>query len=178
VSDLRLEEYLRQVELLAIDVVERAAAEGWLSYRAEPEGATPLQRAVNELARHLRHYHFDGDGCLDERPVLRLGGAALITPGDTGEERRVYRARCAHLGVEARAEGWALWHTWDDGHRPHTIVTTAIETTEGLLQNWSLGRDRHPVRPHRAQIAAVVRDWIQPVILSPIHARDMGIGGR
>lgn len=29
---------------------------------------TPFQRAVNELARNLRHVHYEGDGCLDESP--------------------------------------------------------------------------------------------------------------
>jgi len=59
-------EYLRTVELLAHDVVERAFDEGWLSYTPEDDDHTPLQRSINELARNLRHVHHDGDGCLDE----------------------------------------------------------------------------------------------------------------
>jgi hypothetical protein len=173
------QEYLRQIELLAIDVVDHAQGEGWLSYQPDPDQATPLQRAVNELARQLRHQHFDGDGCLDSnRPVLHLGGAALITPGRTAQERDVYRTHCGELGVEARSEGWALWHTWDSQARPHTIVTTALATTTGLLDNWSHGRDVHPVQPHRSQIAAVVNGWAQPIILSPSHATTIGLGGR
>lgn len=30
-----------------------------------PPESTLSQRAVNELARHLRFVHFDGDGCVD-----------------------------------------------------------------------------------------------------------------
>jgi hypothetical protein len=59
------EDYLRKVEAGAQQVVERATEEGWLSYASDPVGATGLQRAVNDLARSLRHVHFDGDGCLD-----------------------------------------------------------------------------------------------------------------
>jgi hypothetical protein len=57
-------DYLRAVERLAHDVVDRAVEEGWLSIEPDPPGATALQRAaVNELARSLRFVHFDGDGC-------------------------------------------------------------------------------------------------------------------
>ncbi|GAA2349410.1 hypothetical protein [Dactylosporangium salmoneum] len=104
--DLSEQEYLRQIELLAIDVVDQARGEGWLSYQPDPDQATPLQRAVNELARQVRHHHFDGDGCLDDdRAVLHLGGAALIAPGRTPQEHDLYQTRCAELGVETRAEG-------------------------------------------------------------------------
>jgi hypothetical protein len=58
--------YLHRVESLAHEVVDCAANEGWLSYAPDPGGATQLQRAVNELARNLRHVHYDGDGCLDQ----------------------------------------------------------------------------------------------------------------
>ena len=61
-SDL---DYLKAVKGFANAVVETALDEGWLSYLPDPDGATPLQRAVNELARNLRHVHYDGDGCLD-----------------------------------------------------------------------------------------------------------------
>ena len=57
--------YLRRVELLAHRVCENAFAEGSLSFQPDPDDATPLQRAINELARNLRHRHFDGDGCCD-----------------------------------------------------------------------------------------------------------------
>jgi hypothetical protein len=57
--------YLRRVEVLAHAVCDRAMDEGWLSYRPDPDEATPLQRAVNELARNLRHHHSSTDGCCD-----------------------------------------------------------------------------------------------------------------
>ena len=48
-------------------VVDEAAdaSEGWLSLLPDAAEATPLQRAVNDLARNLRMRHFDGDGCID-----------------------------------------------------------------------------------------------------------------
>lgn len=57
-------EYLRRIEALCQVVVGRAFDEGWLTYLPEDEAQTPLQQAVNEVARHLRHVHYDGDGCL------------------------------------------------------------------------------------------------------------------
>jgi hypothetical protein len=119
-------EYLRQVELLAGDVVRAAAEEGWLTHGADAAEAPALHRAVNELASALAHWHFDGDGRLDpDREMLRLGGAAVITPGQTTAAQDTYDAGCERLGVVARDEGWALWHTWDRpgpavhrGHHP------------------------------------------------------------
>ena len=60
-------DYLRRVEQLAHAVVDEAAdpSEGWLSLLPDAAEATPLQRAVNDLARNLRMRHFDGDGCID-----------------------------------------------------------------------------------------------------------------
>ena len=57
--------YLRRVEVLARAVCDEALDEGWLSFRADPPEATRLHRAVNELARNLRHHHSDSDGCCD-----------------------------------------------------------------------------------------------------------------
>ena len=59
--------YLRRVEALATRVVGCAESEGWLSYPTDPDNASELQKAVNELARNLRHVHYDGDGCIDGR---------------------------------------------------------------------------------------------------------------
>jgi hypothetical protein len=57
--------YLRNVERLANALCDAAADEDW--YLAD--GGSPLQEAVNELAKSLRHVHFEGDGCLaDDRP--------------------------------------------------------------------------------------------------------------
>jgi hypothetical protein len=57
---------MAEVERLANVVVQQAAAEGWLSYFPEDDQQAPLQRSINELARSLRHVHYDGDGCSDE----------------------------------------------------------------------------------------------------------------
>ncbi|WP_412736337.1 hypothetical protein [Krasilnikovia sp. MM14-A1259] len=177
--ELNEHDYLQQIELLARDVVRAAKDEGWVSYDADPAEASALQRAVNEVARRLRHWHFNGDGCLeDDRPLLHLGGAGVITPGDNPERQENYRTGCARLGVDVRDEGWALWYSWDDKARAHTIVTTALDTTHALLDNWSHGRDIHPAQPDRAQIAAVVRGWVGPITLSPSHATTIGLGGR
>ena len=152
-------DYLRQIELLALEVVGAT----------DPAG---LARAVGELSRRLRR---DGDVDLDlDRPLLHLGGAALISPDDTDS----YRQGCARLGVPERADGWALWFTWDDQARAHTVVSTALDTTRGLLSNWAQGRDVHPAQLDRARIAAVVRGWVGPVTLSPSHADAIGLGGR
>jgi hypothetical protein len=65
--------YLRRIETLAAHVVDCADSEGWLCYPADPDDATPLQKAVNELGRNLRHIHSDDDGCIgghDEEPRL------------------------------------------------------------------------------------------------------------
>jgi len=59
-------EYLKRVEELANLVCDEALEEGWLSYEPDPPDATPLQKRINELARNLRHVHYEGDGCLDD----------------------------------------------------------------------------------------------------------------
>jgi len=177
--ELSDQDYLRQVELLARDVVHAALDDGSLTYGADPDDASALQRAVHQLARHLRREHFTGDGCIeDDRPLQHLGGAAVISPSDDPEAQANYLAGCSRLGVEARAEGWALWYTWDGDARAHTMVTTALDTTRGLLKSWSRGHDLQPAQPLRAQIAAVVRGWPGPVILSPSHATKIGLTGR
>lgn len=87
-------------------MVHAAADEGWLTHAPDPAQATALHRAVNDLARALAHRHFDGDGCLEpDRQVLRLGGAAIITPGHTTGTRNAYDAGCRRLGVAARDDG-------------------------------------------------------------------------
>jgi hypothetical protein len=55
--------YLRRVETLARAVCDRAHADGWLCFGPDPDEATALQRAVNELARNLRHHYTPDDGC-------------------------------------------------------------------------------------------------------------------
>ncbi len=78
---------------------------------------------------------------MDERPLLPLGGAALIRSSG------YYADICALLGVETRPEGWALWHTWDDKKRATTLVTTCLTTTEACCPT---GRGAYPpIRPPR-----------------------------
>ncbi|MFD6552371.1 hypothetical protein, partial [Streptomyces sp. NPDC058398] len=78
--DLSELDHLREIERLAGVVVGAASAECRLSYQPDADDATPLRRAVNALARGLRHYHFPGDGCLDDeadRPELKLAGVVI-----------------------------------------------------------------------------------------------------
>ncbi|MFJ2805836.1 hypothetical protein [Kitasatospora sp. NPDC087271] len=91
-------EYLREIERLARAVTGVASAEGWLSYGPEAEDATRLQRAVNALAREIRHYHFPGDGCLGEeadRSEVKLAGVAILRPGAMPESMGRATRRCA-----------------------------------------------------------------------------------
>lgn len=59
------DDYLRHVEELANVVCDAAFDEGWLTFPPDDAGQSPLQQAINELARNLRHVHSAGDGCLD-----------------------------------------------------------------------------------------------------------------
>ena len=59
------DEYLREIEVLANAVCDRAFDEGWLTFSPEDDDQSPLQQAVNELARNLRQVHHEGDGCLE-----------------------------------------------------------------------------------------------------------------
>ncbi|MFB6396189.1 hypothetical protein [Polymorphospora lycopeni] len=168
-------EYLRQIELLANGVVNRALDEGWLSFAPDPDDATPLHRAVNELARQLRHYHFEDDGCVDpDAPLVSLAGALLVRPNSVMSEQE-YTDICERLGVEARPQGWALWHTWDKKGRRITMVTTRISTTEGMLLVWSKGSHLMPAKPPRAAVAATVKGWLGPAVRSPDYAAETGV---
>ncbi|MEU6380742.1 hypothetical protein [Streptomyces sp. NPDC046909] len=172
-------DYLREIERLADRVKAEAAEEGWLSFEANPEASTPLQRSVNALARAVRSYHFEGDGCTEEdRPPVRLVGASVLKPGamPAGVEDD-YHEVCARIGVEPRIEGWALWNTWSDGELKVTMVVSAVATTEGLLENWSRGRAVDPVSPLPSQIALVRQGWIGPMTFSPRSVRRTGLGG-
>ncbi|MFF3405315.1 hypothetical protein ACFYW8_03690 [Streptomyces sp. NPDC002742] len=175
-------DHLREIERLASVVAGAASAEGWLSYQPEADDATPLQRAVNALARGLRHYHFPGDGCLDDeadRPELKLAGVVILRPGampDGMEEN--YEEACARLGVEARPEGWALWNTWGDGKLQVTMVVSAVDTTEGLLANWSRGKAVYPLTPVPSQIALIHHGWAAHMVFSPFGVKKLGLGGQ
>lgn len=173
-------DYLREIERLAYRVTVEASSEEWLRLESDPEGATPLQRSVNALARAVRSYHFDGDGCLEEdRDLVRLVGATVLKPGvmpaGVGDD---YEAACARIGVEARPEGWALWNTWDDDGHQVTMVVSAVETTLGLFENWSRGRAFDPVTPLPSQVALVRLGWVGPMTFSPRGVNRTGRGGR
>ncbi|MFJ9760961.1 hypothetical protein [Streptomyces sp. NPDC101149] len=177
--ELGEEDYLREIERLAHRVSVEAFREGWVCLPDDPEDATPLQASVNALARTLRSYHFPGDGCTQEdRPLTRLVGAAVFRPQvmPAGVQES-YEEACARLGVAPRPEGWALWNTWGEGDLEVTLVVSAIETTEGLLENWSRGRSVDPVSPLPSQIALVRRGWIGPMTLAPRAARRAGLAG-
>lgn len=58
-----VEAYHARVEALANEICRHALDEGWLTYLPDDEDQTPFEKAVNELARNLRHVHYDGDGC-------------------------------------------------------------------------------------------------------------------
>ncbi|MGW1410854.1 hypothetical protein [Streptomyces sp. NPDC002403] len=173
-------DYLREIERLANRVRVEASTEGWLSLQADPEEATPLQHSVNVLARALRHYHFEGDGCLEEdRPLVRLVGASVLKPGTmpAGMDD-AYEEVCARLGVEPRSEGWALWNTWSDGDLKVTMVVSAVEATEGLFENWAHGRALDPVSPLPSQIVLVLQGWIGPMTFSPRGVSRTGLGSQ
>ncbi|MBO1753189.1 hypothetical protein J4G33_15385 [Actinotalea sp. BY-33] len=60
-------DYLQRVERLAHAVVDHAQDEPWFAYGEDGQAAErSLERAINDLASHLRHTHHDGDGCLSE----------------------------------------------------------------------------------------------------------------
>ncbi|WP_248966380.1 hypothetical protein [Sphaerisporangium perillae] len=82
-ADLSEPEYLRHIEYLARELVYAAADEGWLTYGDQLTQLTPLQRAVTEIAHQIRHYHFDGDGCIDPElpPTMKLAGTVILKPG-------------------------------------------------------------------------------------------------
>ncbi len=173
-------DHLREIERLAHRVTVEASGEDWLSYQPDPADATPLQCSINALARAVRSYHFEGDGCVDEdRPLIPLVGAAVLKPGAVPPGMAEdYAEACALLGVEARPEGWALWSTWDDGGHRVTMVVTAVDTTYGLFRNWSRGRESDPVTPLPSQIGQVRKGWIGPLTFSPRGVERTGLGGQ
>lgn len=61
---------------------------------------------------------------------------------------------------------------------PATMIVSAVDSTEGLLANWSRGRTVYPVMPVPSQIALVHQGWAAPMILSPHGARKAGLSGR
>ena len=147
----------------------------------DPLTMRPFQRAVYEMARKVRWWHFPDDGCVKEpnRSLIRLGGVLLIGPQIMPEGWNTdYAALCEKFGVPARDEGWALWCTWDKRGRAYTLVTSNLKTTRGILNNWSRGRDIHPLRPEQGEVAATIRGWHGPIIISPGHAAQLELVDR
>ncbi|MEV7117338.1 hypothetical protein [Kitasatospora griseola] len=175
-------DHLKELERLARAVTNAAWGEGLLADDRDAENGTPLQRALHALSRGLRRYHFRGDGCLEEeedRPDLKLAGVVVLRPGAMPEGMtETYEEACARLGVEARPEGWALWNTWGDGDLHVTMVVAAVDTTEGLLMNWSRGIAHYPVTPLPSQIAVIHHGWAAHMIFSPFGVKKLGLGGQ
>ena len=174
-------EYLREIEARSRAVVTEAFDEGWVAYDAEVEETNPLRRAVNELARTLCSYHYQGDGCLDEeadRPRMRLAGVIMLRPAAMpfGMDDD-YETACQRLNVDPRPEGWAIWNTWSEQGLPVALVMTDIDGTEGLLINWAKGIATYPVTPVPSQIAQVIQYWIAPMTVSPRVRRYLGVDG-
>lgn len=115
----------------------------------------------------------------EDRPLVCLVGASVLKPGamPAGVEE-AYEEVCARIGVDPRPEGWALWNTWSDGDLKVTMVVSAVETTEGLFENWARGRALDPVSPLPSQIALVRQGWIGPTTFSPRGVKRTGLGGR
>jgi len=65
------DEYLREIERLAKDLVTEAIHEDSFEVYLDQGPKTPLQRAITRLARSLRGVHYRGDGCIpDEQPKV------------------------------------------------------------------------------------------------------------
>jgi hypothetical protein len=58
-------EYTDELERLALEVVNLAHAE-YGDLRGSAAAGPDLQRTLVELANMLRHFHYDGDGCIDD----------------------------------------------------------------------------------------------------------------
>ncbi|WP_433147036.1 hypothetical protein ACQPZ8_05715 [Actinomadura nitritigenes] len=174
-------EYLREIEALGRAVVDAAAGDGWLADDEAFEETSVLRRAVKELARALWHYHYKGDGCLDEeadRPRMRLVGVVLLRPAAMpfGMDDD-YETACQHLNVDPRPEGWAIWNAWSEQGLAVSLVMTDLDGTEGLLMNWAQGISTYPVTPVPSQIAQVHQGWTAPMTVSPRVRRHLGVDG-
>ncbi|MFD7642130.1 hypothetical protein ACFV4P_15880 [Kitasatospora sp. NPDC059795] len=58
------------------------------------------------------------------------------------------------------------------------MVVAAVDTTEGLLSNWSRGIASRPVTPVPSQIAVVHHGWASHMIFSPSGVKKLGLGGQ
>ena len=62
-------EYFDAIESLAAEVVNAAYEELGDQFSLAQTGRSPIERAIIQLGIRLRHYHYEGDGCLDELPA-------------------------------------------------------------------------------------------------------------
>ncbi|WP_433436992.1 hypothetical protein [Nonomuraea sp. CA-141351] len=176
-ANLSETEYLRHIELLARDVVHAANEEGWLTHDRVATPATALHRAVNELARQIHHYHFSGDGCLeDDPPPMQLAGIVLLRPKTIPPDMEgTYEEICTRLGIPPAADGWAVWNAWANDRQPICVILADTDRTEGILTNWAHGIEIYPPAPLPAQVVLTRQGWLTPMTLSPLSVRKLGI---
>ncbi|MCP4032480.1 MAG: hypothetical protein GY734_14780 [Herbaspirillum sp.] len=58
-------EYFDAIEGLAWEVVNAAYDEFGEHFSLAETGDSPIEQAIIRLGVRLRHYHYDGDGCID-----------------------------------------------------------------------------------------------------------------
>lgn len=58
--------YVDKLEGLAWDVVNAAHGEYGEGFRRRADSGTELERSIVRLADRLKHWHYEGDGCLND----------------------------------------------------------------------------------------------------------------
>lgn len=173
-------DYLRRVESCARELILEAVKEERQIYFEDPQ-ATAFERALLDLARAVQDWeHFTGDGCLADDPEpLPLAGIVVLKPQAMPPTARFsYESACGGLGVEARAEGWAVWNVWDRKVKyRYALVLSDFTVTEAVLRNWADGIAVQPGEPLRHHIARRVDGWVRPMIHFPRLA-EAGLRGR
>ena len=59
-------DYLESIEDLAKQVIAPALDAESFEVYLDDDSKTDLQVAITELARRIRHWHYEGDGCLEQ----------------------------------------------------------------------------------------------------------------
>ncbi|GHJ50052.1 hypothetical protein Cs7R123_73940 [Catellatospora sp. TT07R-123] len=170
-------DYLRQVEFLANRLVATAYDEGWEVLEPSAD-AGPVALALREIAMVLQHFHFDGDGCLDDESRLRdVAGVLVLRPEAMPPTADyTYEQVCAGLYLKPQPGGWAIWNTWTRSRKRCALVLNDPHTTEGLLLAWEHGRAIWPAEPLKGQVARVVSGWVGPMVWHPHHAERIILG--
>lgn len=163
-------DYLRRVESCARELILEAVKEARQIYLDDLH-ATAFDRALVDLARAVEDWeHFTGDGCLTgDPPGLPLAGIVVLKPQAMPPTARfTYESACGGLGVEPRAEGWAVWNVWDRkvAYR-YALVLSDFTVTHAVLRNWAAGVAVQPGEPFRHHIVQRVEGWIRPMIHFP-----------